>query len=57
MRSLSLLILTLLLAPAHLAAQPDPLGNSLDALQQRFTIRQAAVSSVQKKGKAKEEIW
>jgi hypothetical protein len=54
-RSLHLLILTLVLAPP-LRAQ-EPLGDSLKALQQRFSIRQSSVSSIQKKGKPKEEIW
>jgi len=67
MRSLSLPALLLVLAPYCLAAQPpttaaplpveDQLGDSLNALKQRFSIRQSSVSSVQKKGKAKEEIW
>jgi hypothetical protein len=58
MRNLSLLALILLLAPSRLTAQtPDQLGDSLSALQQRFSIRQSSVSSVQKKGKPKEEIW
>lgn len=57
-RSLYLLILILLLASIPLAAQPpEQLGDSLKALQQRFSIRQSAVSSIQKKGKPKEEIW
>jgi hypothetical protein len=54
-RSFHHLVLILLLAPA-LHAQ-EPFGDSLGTLKQRFTIRQSSVSSVQKKGKPKEEIW
>lgn len=57
MRNLTLLALILLLAPLPLAAQPPELGDSLKALQQRFSIRRSSVSSIQKKGKPKEEIW
>lgn len=51
MRNLAPVALILLALP--LRAQ-DP---GLAALQQRFTIRHSAVSSIQKKGHPKEEIW
>ena len=35
----------------------ERLGGSLDALRQRFSIRQSSISSLQKRGKAPEEIW
>lgn len=54
-RGLPLLILTLLLAPP-LHAQ-DPLADSLSPLKQRFSIRQSAVSAIERRGKPKEEVW
>lgn len=67
MRNLFFLALILLLAPPVLASQPpapaasssaeEQLSGSLEALRQRFSIRQSTLSSVQRKGKAKEEIW
>jgi hypothetical protein len=57
MRSFFLPALLLVLTPVQLAAQPDQLGDSLAPLKQHFSIRQSSVSSVQKKGKPKKEIW
>jgi hypothetical protein len=58
MRSRSLLALvSLILLSGPLLFAAERLAGSLEALRQRFSIRQSSISSLQVRGKGTKEIW